>query len=137
MYLWNIILPWNRVLTSSMSIFQTSREHVLVALTVAHFAPAMYLALIVAIVLLLLQRTSIKKYHYRHRHYIVIHQPPLCVVLRRNISLSLYAFFRVTNPRYVLLCNVAQPVTRVTVSAVVCPTWRDITQAVGFFINRS
>jgi hypothetical protein len=28
--LWNIMLPWNRVLTSSMSIFQTSCEHVLV-----------------------------------------------------------------------------------------------------------
>jgi hypothetical protein len=35
--LWNIILPWNRVLTSSMSIFQTSREHVIVALTVSTF----------------------------------------------------------------------------------------------------
>jgi hypothetical protein len=31
--MWNIMLPWNRVQTSSMSIFQTSREHVLVALT--------------------------------------------------------------------------------------------------------
>jgi hypothetical protein len=31
---WNIMLPWNRVLTSSISIFQTSREHVLVVLTV-------------------------------------------------------------------------------------------------------
>jgi hypothetical protein len=28
------MLPWNRVLTSSMSIFQTSCEHVLVVLTV-------------------------------------------------------------------------------------------------------
>jgi hypothetical protein len=28
--LWNIKLPWNRGLTSSMSIFQTSGEHVLV-----------------------------------------------------------------------------------------------------------
>jgi hypothetical protein len=35
--LWNIMPPWNRVLTSSMSIFQTSREHVLVALTVSTF----------------------------------------------------------------------------------------------------
>jgi hypothetical protein len=34
---WNIMLPWNRVQTSSMSIFQTSREHVLVALTVGTF----------------------------------------------------------------------------------------------------
>jgi hypothetical protein len=32
--MWNIMLPWNRVLTSSTSIFQTSREHVLVVLTV-------------------------------------------------------------------------------------------------------
>jgi hypothetical protein len=31
------MLPWNRVLTSSMSIFQTSREHVRVALTVSTF----------------------------------------------------------------------------------------------------
>jgi hypothetical protein len=32
------MLPWNRVCpTSSMSIFQTSREHVLVALTVSTF----------------------------------------------------------------------------------------------------
>jgi hypothetical protein len=29
------MLPWNRVLTSSMSIFQTSCEHVLVVLTVS------------------------------------------------------------------------------------------------------
>jgi hypothetical protein len=35
--LWNIMLPWNRVVTSSLSIFQTSREHVLVALTVSTF----------------------------------------------------------------------------------------------------
>jgi hypothetical protein len=27
-----------------------------------------------------LQRTRIKNYHYCHRHYIVIHQQPLCVV---------------------------------------------------------
>jgi hypothetical protein len=33
-FLWNIMLPWNRVLTSSMSIFQTSCEHVFVVLTV-------------------------------------------------------------------------------------------------------
>jgi hypothetical protein len=32
--MWNIMLPRNRVLTSSMSIFQTSCEHVLVVLTV-------------------------------------------------------------------------------------------------------
>jgi hypothetical protein len=32
--LWNIMLPWNRVLTSPMPIFQTSCEHVLVVLTV-------------------------------------------------------------------------------------------------------
>jgi hypothetical protein len=31
--LWNIMPPWNRVRTISMSIFQTSCEHVLVALT--------------------------------------------------------------------------------------------------------
>jgi hypothetical protein len=31
------MLPWNRVLTSSTSIFQTSLEHVLVALTVSTF----------------------------------------------------------------------------------------------------
>jgi hypothetical protein len=31
------MLPWNRVLTSSISIFQTTREHVLVALTVSTF----------------------------------------------------------------------------------------------------
>jgi hypothetical protein len=93
----------------------------------------LYLALIVAIVLLLLQRReTIKNYHYRHRHYIVIHRQPLCVVQRQNISLSPYALFQVTNRRNVLFCNVAQPVTRATVSAVVCPTWRDITQAVGF-----
>jgi hypothetical protein len=35
--LWNIMLPMNRVQTSSMSIFQTSPEHVLVALTVSTF----------------------------------------------------------------------------------------------------
>jgi hypothetical protein len=51
--------------------------------------------------------------------------------LKTNISLSPYAFFQVTNPRNVLFCNVAQLVTRATVSAVMCPTWRDITQAVG------
>jgi hypothetical protein len=39
-----------------------------------------YLVLIVAIVLLLPQRTRIKNYHYRHRHYIALHQQPLCVV---------------------------------------------------------
>jgi hypothetical protein len=37
------------------------------------------LFLIVAIVLIPLQR-KIKNYHYRHRHYIVIHQQPLCAV---------------------------------------------------------
>jgi hypothetical protein len=35
--LWNITLPWIRVLTSSMSTFQTSCEHVPVALTVSTF----------------------------------------------------------------------------------------------------
>jgi hypothetical protein len=75
------MLPWNRVLTSSMSIFQTSCD-VLVALTVSTFTPAMYLLpRIGAIALLRLQRrTRIKNYHYRHSHYIVIHQQPLCVV---------------------------------------------------------
>jgi hypothetical protein len=34
---WNMMLPWHRVLTSSMSIFQTLFEHVLVALTVSTF----------------------------------------------------------------------------------------------------
>jgi hypothetical protein len=31
--MWNIVLPWNRVLTSSMMTFQASREHALVART--------------------------------------------------------------------------------------------------------
>jgi hypothetical protein len=35
--LWYITLPWNRVLTSSISTFQTSCEHVPVALTVSTF----------------------------------------------------------------------------------------------------
>jgi hypothetical protein len=35
---WNIALPWNRVLTSSMSIFQTSCEHMLVVHTVCAWA---------------------------------------------------------------------------------------------------
>jgi hypothetical protein len=35
----------------------------------------------------------------------------------------------------VLFCNVAQPVCRATVATVVCPTWRDITQAVEFIIT--
>jgi hypothetical protein len=127
------MLAWNRVLTSSMSIFQTSCEHVLVALAVCAWrAVWSYLALIVAIVLLLLQeRTRRNNYHYRHRHYIVIHQQPFCVVWRQNISSGPYAFFHVSNPRNVLFWNVAQPVARATVPADVCPTWRDITQAVG------
>jgi hypothetical protein len=37
------MLPWNRVLTSSTLIFQTSPENVLVALTVRSFAPALVL----------------------------------------------------------------------------------------------
>jgi hypothetical protein len=54
--LWNIMLPWNRVVTSSISLFQTSCEHMLVALTVCTWsALGLYVALIVAIVLLLLQ----------------------------------------------------------------------------------
>jgi hypothetical protein len=32
--MWNIMLRWNRGLTSSIWIFQTSSEHVLVALSV-------------------------------------------------------------------------------------------------------
>jgi hypothetical protein len=35
---WNAVLPWNRVLAGSMSIFQTSYEHALVALPCAHGA---------------------------------------------------------------------------------------------------
>jgi hypothetical protein len=33
-FLWDNMLPWHRVLTSSKSIFQMACEHVLVALTV-------------------------------------------------------------------------------------------------------
>jgi uncharacterized MAPEG superfamily protein len=70
-----------------------------------HGALPLYLAVILAIVLLLLQRRTRKtNYHYRHR----------------------------PNPRNVLFCNVAQPASRATVAAVVCPNWRDTTQAVGF-----
>jgi hypothetical protein len=75
----NIVLPWNGVPTSSRSIFQTSCEHVLVSLTVCTgraLSDRMF-ALIVAIVLLILQRTtrSTKFNHqYRPRQYIVIHQ---------------------------------------------------------------
>jgi hypothetical protein len=58
----------------------TSCEHVLAVLTVLARC-LLYLALIVAIDLLLLPRRGrMKNYHYRHRHYIVIHQQPLCVV---------------------------------------------------------
>jgi hypothetical protein len=72
-----------------------------------------YLARIAAIVLLLLQRsTRSNNYIYRHRHYIAIHQQPLCVAWRQNTSSSPYAFFQVINPRNVLLCHVAQPVSR-------------------------
>jgi hypothetical protein len=76
--------------------------------------------------------------NYRHRHYFFCNTSAtaLCC-LKTNISLRPYAFFQVTDPRNVLFSNVAQPVTRATVSAVVCPTCRDIAQAVGFFINTS
>jgi hypothetical protein len=50
----------------------------------------------------------------------------------KNISLSPYTFLQVTSPRNVLFCNVAQPVSRATVSAVVCPAWRHVTQTVDF-----
>jgi hypothetical protein len=52
--------------------------------------------------------------------------------LKANISLSPYAYFQVTNPRRVWFSNVAKLASRAAVSAVACPTWRDITQAVGF-----
>jgi hypothetical protein len=71
-------------------------------------APCLFVALIVAIVLLLLQRTRSNNYQYRHRHYIAVHQQPLFVALRQNISLSPSGFFQVANPRNVLFCNVAQ-----------------------------
>jgi hypothetical protein len=48
------------------------------------------------------------------------------------MSLGPYAFFQVTNPMNVMFCNVAQPASGAAVTAVVCPTWRDVTQAVGF-----
>jgi hypothetical protein len=47
-----------------------------------------------------------------------------------NTSWSPSAIFQVTKPRNVSFCNVAQPAS--LVSAVVSPTWRDITEAVGF-----
>jgi hypothetical protein len=56
-----------------------------------------------------------------------------CCLKTKHIVKSFYAFFQLTNPRNVLFCNVAQPVTRAPVSAVACPPWRDITQAVGFY----
>jgi hypothetical protein len=46
--------------------------------------------------------------------------------------LSPSTFFHVTNPRKVLFRNIAQPVSRATVTAFVCPTWRDTTQSLGF-----
>jgi hypothetical protein len=63
------MLPRNRVLTSSVLMFQTSREHVLVARTVCAWrALCMYLARIVAIFFLLLQgRTKSNNYHYHYR----------------------------------------------------------------------
>jgi hypothetical protein len=36
-----------------------------------------------------------------------------------------WRFSEVTNPRNVSFCNVAQPASTATVTAVVCPTWRD------------
>jgi hypothetical protein len=90
-------------------------------------------ALIVAISLLLQRRrTKINNCRYRHRHFILIHQQPLCVAWRQHTSLGPNAFIQGTNPRNVLFWNVAQPVSRATVTAVVCPTWRYFTQAEGF-----
>jgi hypothetical protein len=60
-----------------------------------------------------------------------------CLKTKHIISLSAYPFFQLTNPRNVLFCSVAQPVTTATVYAVVCPTWRDTTQAVGYFTIRA
>jgi hypothetical protein len=111
--------------------YSKRRGSVLVAFTVCTRRP--YLALIVSIVLLLLPRTKrSKNYHYHHPHYIVIHQQALCVVGRQNTSLGPHASFQEINPRNILFCNVAQPASKATVATVVCPTWKDITQAAGF-----
>jgi hypothetical protein len=56
----------------------------------------------------------------------------LCAVRRQNTSLSLSEFFQLANPRNVFFRNLAQPVSKATVAAVVRPAWRDITQAEGF-----
>jgi hypothetical protein len=69
----------------------------------------MYLALIVAIVLLLLQRTRIKNYHYRHRHYIVFSlDGPEWVVNPRCVS-SFSLFLREADrysARLLRLCTI-------------------------------
>jgi hypothetical protein len=68
--LWNIVLPWNSVLTRSKLIFQTSREHLLVPVALSTWrAFYAYLTLIIAIDLLLLQRTRSNNYHYHHAQY--------------------------------------------------------------------
>jgi hypothetical protein len=60
----SIMLPWNRVLTSSRSIFQTSIGHVLVALAVITQQRSLYLGRIIAITLLLFRRrTGSNNYH--------------------------------------------------------------------------
>jgi hypothetical protein len=76
---WNIMLAWNHVLTSSMSIFQTSCEHVLVVRTGSTFCACHVLSLDRSD-RLASSRIRIKNYRYRHRHYILIHQQLLCVV---------------------------------------------------------
>jgi hypothetical protein len=66
------------------AIFQTSRELVLVVLTVSTFCACHVLSSDrsdrLASPLEKNQELRIKNYHYRHRHYIVLHHQPLCVV---------------------------------------------------------
>jgi hypothetical protein len=45
-----------------------------------------------------------------------------CCLKTNTTSLGPHAFVQLTNPRIVLLCNAAQPASRATVAAVVCPT---------------
>jgi hypothetical protein len=132
--LWNIVLSWNPVPTRAMSIFQSSREHVRVALTVIIWrffrhvlrsdrsdcfaSPSEEEEQVVIIVVIVITSLTIS---YR-----------FVLPEDKTTSLVPHAFFQVINPRNALFCEIAQPVSRVTVTAVECPSSTDFTQAVEF-----
>jgi hypothetical protein len=132
-FLWNIMLPSNRVLTSSTSNFQTSCEYVMVALTTWTWRPPSVFSSDRSDRLASPSEKNKKKelpLSSSSLHFNTSATALCC--LKHNISLGPYAVFQVINPRNVSFCNVAKPASSATVAAVVCPNWRDITQAVGF-----